>query len=134
MCTQCFHGCVKLVPGPFVCCPLCMLCPLARLYAATQVGISSGAKRDRGDRVHAWLLRDAHPGVGTKHTTEPFLICLLKEIPYDTGDGSSNNVDNTGVVDEPADVSWMVVQAGTHTLPGGITIVVSWKPLLTAST
>lgn len=29
-----------------------------------------------------------------------------------------------GIVDEPADVSWMVVQAGTHTLPNGITLVV----------
>lgn len=43
-------------------------------------------------------------------------------MPYDTGEGGSNNVDNTGVVDEPADVSWMVVQAGTHELPGGIRV------------
>lgn len=48
----------------------------------------------------------------------------LQEVPHDTGDGAPNNEDDTGVVDEPADVSWMVVQAGTHTLPGGLTIVV----------
>lgn len=63
----------------------------------------------------------------------------MQEVPYDTGEGGSDNTDNTGTVDEPGDVSWMVVQAGTHTLPGGVTIVVRgglaawWRPQLPAS-